>query len=350
MNILTGKQNHALKLVIYGVEGIGKTTFASKFPDPLFIDTEGGTKDIDVKRVDPAPATWEMLLQYVQEVRDTAGLCKTLVVDTADWAERLCIKSVCSKYQKSGIEEWNYGKGYTYVYEAFGKLLNLLDEVILKGVHVVLAAHAALKKFEQPDEAGSYDRWAMKLIDSPKTSNAAMIREWADIILFANYETVVVKSSDGGKAKAQGGKRVMYTTHHPCWDAKNRFGLPEKLPFGFESIAHLVHPTAPAPEAASVQPAPALQQPTTDALPGERIKIPEGIPDTQRKALEALNQLYTPRGIKPDEIQWAVHQRGYFPESVPIHAYPTDFINGVLIAAFEQVAAMIETDPNRVPF
>ena len=68
MNISTGKIDRAQKIVIYGAEGIGKTTLASKFPDPLFIDTEGSTAHIDVKRADPAPSSWPMLLGYISSV------------------------------------------------------------------------------------------------------------------------------------------------------------------------------------------------------------------------------------------------------------------------------------------
>ena len=119
MNISNGIQPHPVKMVLYGVEGIGKSTFASKAPDPLFIDTEGSTKDLNVKRVDPSPKTWMELVTYIQEIRNSNEVfCKTLVIDTADWAERMCIRHICDKNQKSGIEDWGYGKGYTYVYEA----------------------------------------------------------------------------------------------------------------------------------------------------------------------------------------------------------------------------------------
>ena len=181
MNITSGKQPHAIKLVLYGVEGIGKSTFASQAPDPLFIDTEGSTKDLDVRRIDPAPKTWMELVNYVMEIRNSnVQVCQTLVIDTADWAERMCIRHVCDKAQKNGIEDWGYGKGYTYVYEEFGKLLNVLTDIVNKGTNVIILAHAVLKKFEQPDETGSYDRYTLKLNDTPKTSIANMVKEWAD--------------------------------------------------------------------------------------------------------------------------------------------------------------------------
>lgn len=88
MRISSGKKQRAVKAALYGPEGIGKTTLASKFPDPLFIDTEGGSTHLDVRRVDPAPDSWQLLLKYVREVAADPTICSTLVIDTADWAER----------------------------------------------------------------------------------------------------------------------------------------------------------------------------------------------------------------------------------------------------------------------
>jgi hypothetical protein len=229
----------AKKVVIYGPEGIGKTTFAARFPSPVFIDTEGSTKEYDVARF-PAPTSWQMLLDEVAEVKKNPQICRTLVIDTADWAEAACFAHVISAGQVKSIEDFGYGRGYARAKEEFGKLLNELTDVVNAGVNVVVTAHAAMRKFEQPDEMGSYDRWEMKLYTSQKTNIAALLKEWADMVLFANYKTFAVKDKNSNKAKAQGGQRVMYTTHHPCWDAKNRYGLPEILPLDYEGIRGVI--------------------------------------------------------------------------------------------------------------
>ena len=176
--ITAGVQDSPVKTVLYGPEGIGKSTFASHFPNPVFIDTEGGTKRLNVKRL-PQPTSWAMLLDEVAEVRKGSIPCGTLVIDTADWAERLAIDAVCAKAKVDGLEGFGYGKGYTYLKEEFGKLLDALEEVLNTGHNVLILAHAAITKFEQPDAAGSYDRWTMKTTKQVEP----LIREWCDMLL-----------------------------------------------------------------------------------------------------------------------------------------------------------------------
>lgn len=276
MNITRGRKPGAKKVVIYGPEGIGKSTFASRFPDALFSDTEDSTKDMDVSRFDK-PSSWEMLKSQVRYVIDHPEVCKTYVLDTADWAEQIEIRDLLSASQKAGIEDFGYGKGYTYSAERFGELLNLMTELTEKGINVVVTAHAQLRKIELPEEMGAYDHWEMKT--SKKV--APMIREWADLVLFANYKVNVVnvdnQGATKGKNKAQGGRRVMYTTHTPFWDAKNRYGLPEELPLDYEQIRHVIEDvTAKQPEPIFTVPDPV---PESQKTPAATHKKPEPAPE-----------------------------------------------------------------------
>lgn len=231
--ISKGKVETAKKVVVYGPEGIGKSTFASKFPEPVFIDTEGSTKELDVMRY-PNPQTWSDILTYVNDyIENMPG--KTLVIDTADWTEALCISHTCSRLNVKGIEDVGYGKGYVYLADNFTELLKRCDVLIEQGVNVVFTAHAQMRKFEQPDELGAYDRWEMKLTKKI----APLLKEWADLVLFCNYKTDVITDQNTKSKKATGGRRVMYASHHPCWDAKNRYGLPDSMPMDFEQIAEI---------------------------------------------------------------------------------------------------------------
>lgn len=233
IQVTKGKVETAKKVVIYGPEGIGKSTLASNFPNPVFIDTEGSTKALDVARY-PEVKNWMDIKAFVEDTINTRQF-STIVIDTADWAERFCIRSVCAKQKVTGIEDIPYGKGYTYVMEEFASLLDLCNKAIAAGINVIFTAHAQMRKFEQPDELGAYDRWEMKL--SKKT--APLLKEWADMVLFCNYKTQVMTDSKTQSKKAFGGKRVMYASHHPCWDAKNRYNLPDQMDMEFTQIANL---------------------------------------------------------------------------------------------------------------
>ena len=405
MKITSGKIESAQKIVIYGPEGIGKSTFASKFPNPLFIDTEGSTKHIDVRRL-PNPSSWAMLLESVKYVKSNPHVCDTLIIDTADWAERICIEHICSKAKVDGIEGLGYGKGYVYLAEEMGRLLNLLNEIIDIGINVVFTAHAQMRKFEQPDEIGSYDRWELKL----QKKTAPLLKEWADMVLFANYKTYVVnvdgQGADKGTNKAQGGKRVMHTTHHPCWDAKNRHNLKEELPFDYREIAHCIptkssavnkqkdspvkteaiieaalnvfqstmvpgeqetiEVTAQAPAKPEVSrywhhPESSCVYITKSEKEAERIVGSDGLSvEIDKKEYDRLYKLYSSpkddlpgvpkaladlmrqNGVTVAEIQQAVAGRGYYPSDTPIANYEPSFITGVLVAAWPQVYGSIQ--------
>ncbi|MCY7194348.1 ATP-binding protein [Streptococcus gallolyticus] len=375
MQITKGKRARAQKVVVYGPEGIGKSTFAAQFPEPLFIDTEGSTDNMDVSRLDK-PSSYTMLKNEIAWVKANPTVCKTLVIDTIDWAESLVIADVCAQHGKKGIEDFGWGNGYTYTKEEMGRLLNQLGELVDLGINVVLTAHAQMRKFEQPDEMGSYDRWELKLGKKTSSQTAPLVKEWADMVLFANYKTVVM-TADNGKKKATGGQRVLYTQHHPAWDAKNRHGLPEEMPFDYAGIAHIFNQAQPqptpqpqqtAPEPAPQAPAqeqlptsePAPQvQPQAQETPQQSSQAPDSLtqPAPERQPYQepnlalpqALRDLMIQNQVTELEVQKAVAQKGYYPEDTPVIMYDPGFIDGVLIGAWDQVFSMIK-DNRILPF
>lgn len=238
MKITKGKRARAQKVVIYGTEGIGKSSLASQFPEPLFIDTEGSTDNMDVARLDK-PTSWIMLNNQIAFIKANPTVCKTLVIDTIDWAESLCVDNLCAMHGKKGVEDFGYGNGYVYAKEEMGRFLNKLQDLIEIGINVVLTAHAQIRKFELPDEMGSYDKYELKLGKKTSSQTAPLVKEWADLLLFCNYKTYLISQEKSTKKKAQGNQRVMYTEHNPAWDAKNRHGLPSELPLDYASIAHI---------------------------------------------------------------------------------------------------------------
>lgn len=352
MKIISGKIIKPQKVVIYGPEGIGKSTFAAQFPKPLFIDTEGSTSHLEVDRL-PRPTSWQMLKQYIKDLKgDTMGY-HTLVIDTADWAERLCEEAICQSNGKVCIEDFGYGKGYTYVKEEFGRLLDSLSDLIDAGMNVVLTAHSIIRKFELPEETGSYDRYELKLGQKAGNQCAALAKEWADMVLFVNYKEIVITTKDN-KKKVSGGKRVMYTAHNPCWDAKNRHGLAEELPFDYQEIANCIpvmNQVTPQPTPAEPEPAPKAPDPPKESpKPPARAEVEQSdVQANEEDIPQALADLMAANNVTARDIQQAVAYKGYFPADMPITNYPEDFVMGCLVAAFPQMLQVIN-QLKKVPF
>jgi hypothetical protein len=230
--IRRGKIARPQKVVIYGPEGVGKSTLASQTPDPVFLDTEGGTHHLDVVRFD-STATWEEITASISQLAKADHAFKSLVIDTADWLEKRLAEHLCRKANKDSIEDFGYGKGWVQLGEEFARFLTSLDALLARGMHVVFLAHSMVRKFESPDQAGSYDRYELKL----SKQVAPLLKEWSDVVLFANYVTRIAEK-DNGKARGIGGKeRVLFASHTAAFDAKNRNGLAEKLPFSIEALA-----------------------------------------------------------------------------------------------------------------
>ena len=336
LNITSGRIARPQKLVFYGSEGIGKTSLAAQCPDPLFIDTEGGTAHLDVRRTQK-PQDWDELITLVREIADTPEVCKTLVIDTADWAESMCIEYICRKYSQPGIEAFGYGKGYSYLAEEFSRLLQACDQVIRSGKNVVITAHAKMRKQELPDEQGAFDRWELKL----SKQTAPLLKEWPDALLFLNFKTYVI-ATDANTHKAQGGKRVIYTSHHPCWDAKNRHNLPEEMDLSFASIAPVFEPV----------PSSQISLPKKNAVVETAASVPKGEPlqTVMPETLKTLKGWMEQAQISPEMIQTLVAQKGHFPAEKPIEEYPEKFVRGWLMHNWDQVVTTIQNNPEYVPF
>ena len=317
LNIIEGKEKRPLKIVVYGPEGIGKSTFASQFPDPLFIDTEGGTSNLNIRRI-KCNKSWNELIAIVKEIYDNPTICKTVILDTADWSEFLCINAVCEKYRKNNIEDFGFGKGYVYLLDEYSKLLTLLDQLIEVGINVVITAHAKPRKFELPEEQGAFDRYEMKLTRQV----APLIKEWCDALFFVNYKIYVVTTENNSK-KAQGGKRVLYTTHNPTYDAKNRFNLPEELELKFSSIQHLFEDVKPRKDV---------------------VRFPDPREITSVAVVEKLNKMMVEASITEADLQKVVAAKGHYQETEPIANYSDDFITRWIIPNWKKIIESIKNN------
>jgi GTPase SAR1 family protein len=367
MNITRGAMKTAKKVGIYGPEGVGKTSFAARFPGAVFIDTEGSTRHMDVARFDPPEELSDVITQ-INYVISNPKQFGTLVIDTVDWLEKLLFNAVCVENKWKSIEDPGYGKGYVAAKQKMQQLLEMLDNVIKVGVHVVLVCHSFIRKFEQPDEMSSYDRYMLKLNEK---NIAPLIKEWVDMLLFVNYKTDVV-TVEGSKAKkGKGGqKRVMYTNHTATWDAKNRFGLPDEMPFEYELIAELfgeaepvaeAHEEAPKPEPAPAKTEAQATVQTAAKIPAKKadkmamkMERPESMKSEDTDKDEVLQTLWVLMDkasiIDPMLIQAVVAEKEYYDADVPIRDYDKEFIEDVLIEAWDQVNALVQDKINELPF
>lgn len=258
LKITKGRRPAAARVVVYGTEGIGKTTLAAQFPGALILDTEDGARHVDCHAVELR--SWLDIDGAVIELaRDSQGY-QTVVIDSADWAERRLIDHLLNQSGKKSIEDFGFGKGYVLLQERVGKFLENCDALVRSGINVVFVAHSKVVRCSPPDQTDGYDRYELKLTKQV----APLLREWCDLLLFCNYRTRLVDGSDGRKKAKGGSERVMCAQRSAAYDAKNRYGLPAEMPMGLEPLASVFagQPTEP-PAAANV---PALMTKASAAI------------------------------------------------------------------------------------
>ena len=231
LKIERGRRHGPVRAVFYGPEKLGKSTTAAAFPSPIILDTEDGTHHLDVARV--SIGSWDELRAAVAELGSKPSEFKTVVIDSADWAERLLVEHLLAEHKQKSIEGFGFGKGYTLLAEAFGRFLTQCDALVGSGLHVVFVAHSKVQKTSPPDQVDGYDRYELKLTKQC----SPLLKEWCDILAFCNFKTSTREGTDG-RTKAVGGKRrVMHLEHSAAFDAGNRYGLDAELPMAIESLA-----------------------------------------------------------------------------------------------------------------
>ena len=258
-----------IKMIVYGVPGVGKTTFAAQAPNPFIIDLERGAERYDV----PHNSDISTFMEF-KTVLDNLPPCETLIIDTFDELEKLLVQHTMNK---EGVDSLNkvgggYGRGWLQVYEQFGFVISELDKIrITKGVNIILIGHSTIRHFEPADSTG-YDRYTFACYEK----NNDMLRRWSDITLFARFDSMVVENGQNAKVKSNG-KRVMYTVTNPCWEAKSRWKLPEKIPFEFAQVASIF---VKQPEKAVT----ATEAPKPDTEPKQVATAPEKAQEAPKSA------------------------------------------------------------------
>ena len=233
-SITKGREAQPPRIMIYGSEGVGKSTFAALAPNPVFVQTEDGLSEIDCSKFPLAKSFDDVVLQ-LQAVRDEQHDYGTVVIDSLDWLERLVWDRVCADYGVKSIEkaDGGYGKGYVHALTYWRQIVSILNDIRSKrGMAVILIAHAAVERFEDPEHA-AYDRYTPRI----HKKACSLICEWVDAVLFASRRLRV--DSTTGKAApvgADGGERILRTNGSPACIAKNRFGPPTELPLSWAAF------------------------------------------------------------------------------------------------------------------
>lgn len=235
MNITKGKIKKAPKIVIYGQEGIGKSTLASQFPAPIFLDTEEGSGMLDVDRTSIANLDdfWEAV-RWLKENRENY---RTVVLDTVDRLWMMCADYVSTLRGWENVASAPFGKGYAEASEAFRGLFQALDDLQRIGYIVLVIAHARVEIMTPPDGA-DYSKYCLKISAPSSQAKSAReyVKEWCDVLLFCRFTFSV----DSQTRKATGeAVRIISTTPSPAWEAKNRYDLADSIPMDAAELATL---------------------------------------------------------------------------------------------------------------
>ncbi len=239
--VSTGIKHRPTAALLYGVPGIGKTSFAASIPGVVFmIDaTEDGInrlKEAGLVKAEvpvlPECRTWADTMNMLEQLRTGEHKYKALALDSLGGFERLCHEEVCRRdyrgdFGKGGFA--SYMQGYDVALADIRGLINALDKLRdERSMSIMLLAHAKVSPFKNPVGA-DYDRFNVDV--HAKTWN--LFSRWLDMILFANYVIALDDERTKGKTKARGGHdRIMHAEFEAAFDAKNRHGLPQEIPMG----------------------------------------------------------------------------------------------------------------------
>ncbi len=225
-SIVTGVVTKPPRVLLMGVPGVGKSTFAAGAPAPIFIQVEDGADVLGVPRF-PLAKTLNDVMGNLHDLATEPHDFQTVVIDSLDPLGALIDQVVIFEHSE---KERGYGKDVGFAMEKWREILNALTWLRdNKNMAVILIAHTAVKRFDNP-ETEPYDRWVPRL--NERIAN--LISAWSDAHLFANYKIFTSKTEVGfNKEITRGvssGDPMLFTREKPAYLAKNRYGLPAEIP------------------------------------------------------------------------------------------------------------------------
>jgi len=224
--------------VISGGEGVGKTSTAAHFPDPVFLVTVGEDSLGVLQRNGEIPNTpsFPPMTTYMDAVGALTELVnspknpQTLVLDALDGFEALAMYHVRqTEFGGSNDRFTSYNKGWFSTHDVWRQFLSLLADIAKQGTNVIILAHIEVKKVPNP-EGLDYDRW------QPAANKGiwALTSRWCDnILMLSCIQSVKEDGTQSGKGKAVGtSERILYAAPHPARVCKNRHGMKEQNVLG----------------------------------------------------------------------------------------------------------------------
>jgi len=239
--IQKGRRRAPPRILLYGIEGIGKSTFGAQTPKPIFVQCEDGLDEIDCEKF-PLARTYGDVLAALTDLRTGQHEYETAVIDSVDWLERLVWDKLCDQYGVVSIEkvDGGYGKGYTHALTYWRAIIEHLNALRHdRGMAILLIAHSKVERFEDP-ESSPYDRYSPRL----HKHVSALLSEWCDAVLFATRK-IRTQTEDAGFNRKRtianaigkaGGERILRCVGGPSCIAKNRYGIVEELPLSWAAF------------------------------------------------------------------------------------------------------------------
>ncbi len=223
------------RILVHGVAGIGKTTFAASADEPVVVMTEDGLGMLQVPHF-PLATSFAEVSEALDALLTEQHSHRTVVVDSVDWLEPLIWAETARRNGWPSIESPGFGKGYAEALNVWREYIDKLNALRdQKGMAVIQIAHTDIKRFDSPEHE-PYDRYVIKL----QTRAAALLQEHSDVVLFANYRLSIAKAEVGFNkkvARALGsGERIIHTAERPAFLAKNRYALPGTLPLDWKAF------------------------------------------------------------------------------------------------------------------
>ncbi len=239
----------APRIILLGVEKIGKSTFAAGADRPIFIHMEGeqGIDELPVDKWWEPCQSIDHVMECLQSIYLGPDNHGTVVLDSSSTLEPIIHTRVCQDHRAKDINSdgLGYGRGFREASHYWRKITEALDSLRNdRNMASIIVGHVKIKRFDDPS-GPSYDQYQFDINEIA----ANLLYRWADVILFANTK-VFVKTEDIGFNKekhqaidAYGGQRFLYTQKNPAYPAGGRgvYGrLPAELPLNFGSFLDAV--------------------------------------------------------------------------------------------------------------